>query len=81
LAYAFDAKSPAKARRAAQLIRQAANSGNRVVSYQVQKFFNLAFRRFQHPMNVAEAEQYRMTVFRPLLAVDSSPTLYVEVHA
>jgi len=57
-AYTFDAKSPAKARRAAQLIRQAADTGNGVVSYQiVQEFFNLAFRRFQHPMNVAEAEQ------------------------
>jgi len=30
----FDAKSPAKARRAAQLIRQAADTGNGVVSYQ-----------------------------------------------
>jgi len=78
-AYTFDAKSPAKARRAAQLIRQAADTGNGVVSYQiVQEFFNLAFRRFQHPMNVAEAEQYLITVFRPLLAVHSSPALYVE---
>jgi len=44
----------------------------------VQEFFNLAFRRFEHPMNVAEAEQYLITVFRPLLAVHSSPALYVE---
>jgi predicted nucleic acid-binding protein len=78
-AYTFDAKAPAKARRAVQLIRQAADTGNGVVSYQVvQEFFNLAFRRFQHPMNVAEAEQYLITVFRPLLAIHSSPALYVE---
>jgi predicted nucleic acid-binding protein len=78
-AYTFDAKSPAKAKRAAQLVRRAADTGNGVVSYQVvQEFFNVAFRRFQHPMNVAEAEQYLVTVFRPLLAVHSSPTLYVE---
>jgi predicted nucleic acid-binding protein len=78
-AYTFDAKSPAKAKRAAQLVRQAADTGNGVVSYQVvQEFFNVAFRRFQHPMNVAEAEQYLVTVFRPLLAVHSSPALYVE---
>jgi predicted nucleic acid-binding protein len=78
-AYAFDAKSPAKAKRAAQLIRQAADTGNGVVSYQVvQEFFNVAFRRFQQPMKVAEAEQYLITVFRPLLAVHSSPALYVE---
>lgn len=78
-AYTFDDTAPAKARRASQLIRQAADTGNGVVSYQVvQEFFNLAFRRFQHPMNVAEAEQYLITVFRPLLAVHSSPALYVE---
>lgn len=77
--HAFDAKSPAKAKRAAQLIRQPADTGNGVVSYQVvQEFFNVAFRRFQQPMNVAEAEQYLITVFRPLLAVHSSPALYVE---
>jgi predicted nucleic acid-binding protein len=78
-AYAFDSNSPTKAKRAAQLIRQAADTGNGVVSYQVvQEFFNLAFRRFQHPMNVAEAEQYLITVFRPLLGVNSSSVLYVE---
>lgn len=77
--YAFDERSPAKAQRAARLIRQAADTGNGVVSYQVvQEFFNVAFRRFQKPMNAAEAEQYLITVFRPLLAVHSSPALYVE---
>lgn len=29
-------------------------------------------------MAMAEAEQYLITVFRPLLAIHSSPTLYVE---
>ena len=78
-AYTFDAQSPAKAKRASQLIRQAVDTGNGIVSYQVvQEFFNLAFRRFQRPMSVAEAEQYLITVFRPLLAVHSSPALYVE---
>jgi predicted nucleic acid-binding protein len=78
-AYAFDMKAPAKARRAGQLIRKAADSGEGVVSYQVvQEFFNLAFRRFSHPMSVAEAEQFLITVFRPLLAVHSSSALYVE---
>ena len=48
-------------------------------SYQVvQEFFNVAFRRFAQPMSVAEAEQYLITVFRPLLAIQSSPALYVE---
>jgi predicted nucleic acid-binding protein len=78
-AYTFDAKAPAKAKTAAQLVRQAANTGQGIVSYQVvQEFFNVALRRFVEPMSVAEAEQYLITVFRPLLAVHSSPALYVE---
>jgi predicted nucleic acid-binding protein len=78
-AYAFDAKAPAKARRAIRLIRQAADTGEGVVSYQVvQEFFNLAFRRFAQPMSVVDAEQYLITVFRPLLAVHSSSALYIE---
>lgn len=78
-AYAFDTKAPSKARRASQLIRQAADTGKGIVSYQVvQEFFNVALRRFPQPMNAAEAEQYLITVFRPLLAIHSSSVLYVE---
>jgi predicted nucleic acid-binding protein len=77
--YAFDAKAPTKAKRAAQLIRQAADTGKGIVSYQVvQEFFNVAVRRFPRTMNVAEAEQYLITVFRPLLAIHSSSALYIE---
>jgi predicted nucleic acid-binding protein len=77
--YAFDAQGPAKARRASQLIRRAADTGEGVVSYQVvQEFFNVAFRRFAQPMSVPDAEQYLITVFRPLLAVHSSSALYIE---
>jgi predicted nucleic acid-binding protein len=78
-AYTFDEKAPKKARRALQLIREAVDTGRGIVSYQVvQEFFNLALRRFSQPMNSAEAEQYLMTVFRPLLAIHSSSVLYLE---
>ena len=78
-AYTFDAKASAKAKRASQLVRQAADTGKGVVSFQVvQEFFNVAFRRFTQPMSVAEAEQYLITVFRPLLAIHSSSALYME---
>jgi predicted nucleic acid-binding protein len=77
--YTFDANAPAKAKTATQLIRRAANSGEGIISYQVvQEFFNVALRRFPQPMTVAEAEQYLITVLRPLLAVHSSPTIYLE---
>lgn len=75
--YSFDRESPGKARRAAQLIRDAVSTRKGVVSYQVvQEFLNVALRRFAQPMNVADAEQYLGTVFRPLLAVQSSQALY-----
>jgi predicted nucleic acid-binding protein len=77
--YAFDATAPAKARKAARLVRDAVDTGKGIVSYQVvQEFFNVALRRFAQPMGSAEAEQYLITVFRPLLAIHSSPALYVE---
>jgi predicted nucleic acid-binding protein len=79
LVYCFDPKSPAKAKKASQLIRQAANTGEGVISYQVvQEFFNVALRRFSEPMTAAEAEQYLITVLRPLLAVHSSLTIFFE---
>lgn len=77
--YTFDDSAPAKAKKATELIRRASNTGEGIVSYQVvQEFFNVAIRRFSRPMTLAEAEQYLITVFRPLLAVHSSPALYVE---
>ena len=75
----FDRRAPAKVRRATQLIRRAAATRKGIVSYQVvQEFFNVALRRFVQPMTVAEAEQYLTTVFRPLMAVHSSQSLYAE---
>lgn len=77
--YTFDTQAPAKAKKAAQLIRRAADTGEGIISYQVvQEFFNVAFRRFAQPMSLAEAEQYLVTVLRPLLAVHSSPAIYFE---
>jgi predicted nucleic acid-binding protein len=75
--YTFDGTAPAKAKKSAQLIRRAADTGEGIISYQVvQEFFNVAFRRFAQPMSMAEAEQYLITVLRPLLAVHSSPAIY-----
>jgi predicted nucleic acid-binding protein len=76
-AYAFDTNAGKKLRRAEQLILEGISTGKGVVSYQVvQEFFNVAFRKFAHPMTAADAEQYLHSVFRPLLAVHSSQTLF-----
>lgn len=77
--YSFDSRARDKARKAGQLIRRAVDTGEGIVSYQVvQEFFNVALRRFSPAMSTVEAEQYLITVFRPLLAVHSSPAIFME---
>lgn len=77
--YSFDVHAAEKAKRAEQLIRNALTSRKGLISYQVvQEFFNVALKRFRHPMTTAEAEQYLGAVFRPLLAAHSSLALYGE---
>jgi predicted nucleic acid-binding protein len=77
--YSFDQTAPHKSERSAELIRQALATQKGVISFQVvQEFFNVALRRFAHPMNASDAEQYFTVTLRPLLAVHSSPALYLE---
>ena len=77
--YALEPAEREKQMRAEELIRIAVDTRKGVVSYQVvQEFFNVVLRRFAQPMNQIEAEQYLVTTFRPLLAVHSSYSLYVE---
>jgi len=77
--YSLDRGAPAKARRAAELIKEAVTSRKGLVSYQVvQEFMNVALKRFVVPMSIAEAEQYLSNVFRPLLIVNSSQGLLAD---
>jgi len=77
--YKFDTREPAKTRRASELIRSAIASKRGVVSYQVvQEFFNIALTRFAKPFSVVEAEDYLALTFKPILAVHSSPRLFLE---
>ena len=77
--YSLGGTPAAKARRAAELVRQAIGTRNGIISYQVvQEFFSVAFRRFTPPMTFAEAEHYLASVFRPLLAVHSSQALIAD---
>lgn len=74
-AYMFDGRAAQKAETARRLIKEAVSTRKGVVSQQVvQEFFNLAFRRFQPTMTLAEAENYLSTVFQPLLVVQSVQT-------
>ena len=63
---------------ALDLIDRGISTGKGVISYQVvQEFLNVAIRRYAQPMSIAECEEYLSTVFRPLLAVHSSQSLYI----
>ena len=75
--YTFDIRSVQKALRARELVREALDSRTGLISFQVvQEFFSVAFRRFDFPMSIPDAEQYLSSVLRPLLAVHSSSALY-----
>jgi predicted nucleic acid-binding protein len=74
--YSFDPSSARKSEESGRLINQALTTGKGVISYQVvQEFFNVAHRRFPDPMHLEQAEQYLLSVLRPLWAVYSSPAL------
>jgi len=76
--YSFDRTVPNKAARANELIRQAHATGNGVVSFQVvQEFFSVALRKSSVKMPHDDALRYLSQVLGPLVAVHSSPELYV----
>lgn len=77
--YSLDKSSPEKQQRATQLVREAIASSKGIVSYQVvQEFFSVALRGFVEVMSIAEAEHYLTAIFRPMLAVQSSPALIAD---
>ncbi|HMB84413.1 MAG TPA: PIN domain-containing protein [Terriglobales bacterium] len=76
--YTFDLQAPKKAKRAESLIAEALASGTGMISYQVaQEFVAAARKPFQNPMSFQEIERYWQTTLRPLLAVHSSPGLFI----
>lgn len=78
LVCAFDSSAPPKRRIANQLIASALATRG-AISYQVaQEFLNLATRKFARPLSAAEAEQFLITVLKPLMMVQSSPALFLE---
>lgn len=77
--YTFDQNAPEKARRSEDLISLGIETGKAVISFQVvQEFLNGAFRRLKPAMSHPEAELYLAMTLRPLLAVHSSYTLYIQ---
>ena len=77
--YEVDPRDRIKSQRASELIDSAVASKRGVVSYQVvQEFFNVALTRFAKPFSLGEALDYLSVTFKPLLAVHSSPRLFLQ---
>ncbi|MGA2096929.1 MAG: hypothetical protein ABSH39_11555 [Candidatus Acidiferrum sp.] len=59
LVYALTRSDPSKQAVALRLLRDAIDSGNGIISFQiVQEFFSVAFRRFTPPLTLVEAERF-----------------------
>jgi predicted nucleic acid-binding protein len=77
--YSFDAASPAKQRRARDLIAQSLASQKGVISDQVvQEFLNVATRKFAEPLSVPDCRAYFDQVLEPLCEIHSGPDLIRE---
>ena len=75
--YTFDSSAPNKQAAALKLIRSAIDTRAGIISFQVaQEFLQVALRRFIRPLSASDAEQYFAKTLRPLLAVQSSASLY-----
>ena len=75
--YEASKRFPPKQIVAARLIADALDSLQGFVSFQVvQEFFSVAFRRFNPPLSLLEAEEILLATFNPLPTVHSSYLLY-----
>jgi predicted nucleic acid-binding protein len=79
LVYSIDPLSPAKRQSARQLVILGATTKDGVISYQVvQEFVNVALRNFQSIMSRADMEDFLQGVLFPMMAVPSSPWLFLD---
>jgi predicted nucleic acid-binding protein len=68
-----------KRKRAFELVRDGAASKLGVISYQVvQEFVSVASRKFQSVVVPADLEDYLQDVLFPMMAVPSSPWLFID---
>jgi predicted nucleic acid-binding protein len=76
--YTFDLQAPGKSKRAENLIADALATGAGMISFQVaHEFVSVARKPFRTPMDFHQIERYWHTTLQPLLAVHSSPGLFI----
>ena len=77
LVYTLDDSQPRKRARAREIVAQALESGNGVISYQVaQEFLNVATRKFTPPMLGSDAQTYLTRILMPLCEIYPDLSLY-----
>jgi len=77
LVYTFDRTATSKRKKASLLLAEALETHRGIISYQVvQEFFNVATRKFSHPMTVPEAQLYLARILMPLCEVFPDSALY-----
>ena len=77
--YCFDDREPDKKTKALNLIADALQTGNGVISTQVvQEFLNVAIRKFSVPMKTDDTKIYLQKVLNPLCQVFPDLGLYIE---
>jgi predicted nucleic acid-binding protein len=77
--YCFDDREPDKKTKALNLIADALQTGNGVISTQVmQEFLNVAIRKFSVPLNTDDTKIYLQKVLNPLCQVFPDLGLYIE---
>jgi predicted nucleic acid-binding protein len=75
--YSFDQSQPKKQERALNLIAEALESGDGLISTQViQEFLNVATRKFAIPMKTTDCQAYLARVLHPLCQVFPDLALY-----
>ncbi len=75
--YTFDSQAPNKQKQAHQLVQQALQSGDGIISTQVvQEFLNVALRKFATPLNLDDSKTYLRRVLYPLCQIYPGLSLY-----
>ena len=75
--YSFAAQLPSKQKKALELVGEALEEGNGIISSQVaQEFLNVALHKFEKPFSWEESHRYFEEVLGPLCSVYPDPDLY-----
>ncbi|MBN2105081.1 PIN domain-containing protein [bacterium] len=75
--YTFDHSNVKKQKKSREIIANALEKSNGIISYQViQEFLNASTKKFKSPLSIADSQRYLSVILEPLCEVFSSIELY-----